>query len=114
MKTDVSFEAASDEAVFLRDIRHHDDHTPLSCGSLANDYLPLNVSDLRSAEYAPEPWTNPQVRFARSHIFSRILRGHPGFGENDRFVACRRRIASETRPVPDLFPGSGSARPRLF
>src|SRR5712692_4612393 len=34
---------APPEAIFLRDIRHHDDHAPLAAGSLANDYLPLNV-----------------------------------------------------------------------
>src|SRR6516162_2901594 len=34
-----SFQAGP-EAVFLRDIRHHDDHAPLDVGSLSTDYLP--------------------------------------------------------------------------
>ena len=76
-----SFADAAPEAVFLRDLRHHDDHAPLGPGDLSNDYLSLNVSDLRADEYAPEPWTNPQVRFARSHTVARILKGHPGSGK---------------------------------
>ena len=81
LKHEASFEAAHREAVFLRDIRHHDDHAPLGAGNLASDYLPLSVSDLRAAEYAPEPWTNSQIRFARSHSVVRILKGHPGSGK---------------------------------
>ena len=72
---------AEPEAVFLRDIRHHDDHAPLDAGSLSNDYLPMSVSDLRGDEYAPEPWTPSQARFARSRGGTRILKGHPGSGK---------------------------------
>ena len=72
---------AESGAVFLRDIRHHDDHTPLTAGSLSNDYLPLSVPDLRGTEYAPEPWTTPQARFARSRGQVRILKGYPGSGK---------------------------------
>jgi hypothetical protein len=74
------FEAQS-EAIFLRDIRHHDDHAPLAPGHFANDYLPLSVTDLRGDEYAPEPWTSSQARFARSRGVARILKGHPGSGK---------------------------------
>jgi hypothetical protein len=75
-----SFQAGP-EAVFLRDIRHHDDHAPLDAGSLSKDYLPMSVSDLRGDEYAPEPWTASQARFARSRGDARILKGHPGSGK---------------------------------
>ncbi|MBV8843577.1 MAG: AAA family ATPase [Bryobacterales bacterium] len=75
-----SFEKHND-AVFLRDIRHHDDHAPLTAGDLAEDYLALGVPDLRSEEYAPEPWTPLQARFARSRAVARILKGHPGSGK---------------------------------
>jgi hypothetical protein len=78
---ETSFQQAQTEAVFLRDIRHHDDHTPLTPGNLTNDYLPLSVADLRGSEYAPEPWTSSQVRFARSRAVARILKGHPGSGK---------------------------------
>jgi hypothetical protein len=80
LKNNGGFEGQS-EAVFLRDIRHHDDHAPLAPGNLASDYLPMSVSDLRSGEYAPAPWTQPQVRFARSHGTARVLKGHPGSGK---------------------------------
>ena len=69
------------EAIFLRDIRHHDNHDPLTAGSLAGDYMPLTVYDLRHAEYAPEPWTAPQLKFARGRGSARVLKGHPGSGK---------------------------------
>jgi hypothetical protein len=69
------------EAVFLRDIRHHDDHAPLSPGDADRDYLPLTVPDLRGVDYAPAPWTQTQSRFARSRSMARILKGHPGSGK---------------------------------
>jgi hypothetical protein len=80
LKQDDAFEAQS-EAIFLRDIRHHDDHAPMAPGHFASDYLPLSVSDLRGDEYAPEPWTASQARFARSRGVARILKGHPGSGK---------------------------------
>ena len=80
LKQDDGFEAQP-EAIFLRDIRHHDDHAPLAPGHFANDYLPLSVTDLRGGEYAPEPWTASQARFARSRGVARILKGHPGSGK---------------------------------
>ena len=81
LKIDPSFKGAPKEAVFLRDIRHHDDHTPLVAGNLGDDYLSLTVPDLRDGEYSPEPWTPAQVKFARSHSIARILKGHPGSGK---------------------------------
>ncbi len=74
------FEGGS-EAVFLRDIRHHDDHAVLDPGNFASDYLPLSVPDLRGGEFAPAPWTPPQLRFARSRGTARVLKGHPGSGK---------------------------------
>jgi tetratricopeptide (TPR) repeat protein len=80
VKGDSAFQAESD-AVFLRDIRHHDDHVPLDAGSLSKDYLLMSIADLRGSEYAPEPWTPPQSRFARGRGIARILKGHPGSGK---------------------------------
>ena len=77
---DAGFQAES-EAIFLRDIRHHDDHAPLNPGDPSNDYLLLTVPDLRGTEYAPEPWTSSQARFARGRSAARILKGHPGSGK---------------------------------
>lgn len=73
--------AEESDAVYLRDIRHHDDHAPLAAGNPWDDYLPLTVADLRGAEYAPEPWTAPQTRFARHRGQVRILKGYPGSGK---------------------------------
>src|SRR5579884_3911603 len=77
---DAGFQAES-EAIVLRDIRHHDDHGLLNPGNSSRDYLLLTVPDLRSTEYAPEPWTSPQARFARGRSGVRILKGHPGSGK---------------------------------
>ncbi len=75
------FSEAPDGSLFLRDIRHHDDHSPLPAQSLASQYLPLTVQDLRREEYAPFPWTQPQLRFASSRHSVRLLKGHPGSGK---------------------------------
>ena len=80
VKGDVAFQSQPD-AIFLRDLRHHDDHTPLTAGSLDSEYLSITVPDLRGDEYVPEPWTQPQLRFARSRTAARILKGHPGSGK---------------------------------
>ena len=50
-------------------------------GSLSKDYLPMSVTDLRGDEYAPEPWTSSQARFARSRGSARIPKGHPCSGK---------------------------------
>jgi hypothetical protein len=81
VKREASFDQAQPEAVFLRDIRHHDNQAPLAPGNLTADYLLMSVPDLRGSEYAPDPLTSSQVRFARSRAVARILKGHPGSGK---------------------------------
>src|SRR4051794_35141038 len=75
------FAAAPDGALILRDIRHHDDHSPLTPQSLGDHYMPLTIRDLRREEYAPSPWSPPQARFAAGRQPVRILKGHPGSGK---------------------------------
>ena len=75
------FENAPAGAVFLRDIRHHDDHSALKPHSLAESYLPIGVKDLRQEEYVPAPWTGAQMRFAHARQAIRIVKGHPGSGK---------------------------------
>ncbi len=75
------FSAAPEGALFLRDIRHHDDHSPLASHSFESHYLPITVNDLRREEYGPSPWTQPQVRFAAARQPVRMLKGHPGSGK---------------------------------
>ena len=67
--------------MFLRDIRHHDDHSLLSPQSFGTHYMPVTVRDLRREEYAPLPWTQPQVRFASARQPVRLLKRHPGSGK---------------------------------
>ena len=75
------FSDVGEGAVFLRDIRHHDDHSPLLPQSFDAHYMPVTVRDLRREEYAPLPWTQPQARFASARQPVRLLKGHPGSGK---------------------------------
>jgi hypothetical protein len=81
MKEIPEFSDVPDGAVFLRDIRHHDDHTTLNPQSLEANYMPVTVQDLRQDEYAPAPWTPLQARFATARQPVRLLKGHPGSGK---------------------------------
>lgn len=80
-KQEGSYDSAPKGAVFLRDIRHHDDHSPLSAGNWSDQYLALSVNDVRKQTYAPEPFTTNQSRFAKSKLPVRVLKGHPGSGK---------------------------------
>jgi hypothetical protein len=75
------FPETGGEAVFLRDIRHHDDHSPLNPQSFEEHYLPVTVRELRREEYGPTPWTQPQAKFASARQAVRVLKGHPGSGK---------------------------------
>jgi len=72
---------APEGAVFLRDIRHHDDHSTAYPQSFHEHYLPVSVREIRNEEYGPAPWTPQQVRFATARHPVRILKGHPGSGK---------------------------------
>jgi hypothetical protein len=81
LKSNGEFESAPEGAVFLRDIRHHDDHRPLNPQSLSESYLPVGVRDLRQEDYVPAPWTQAQERFAAARQNIRIIKGFPGSGK---------------------------------
>ena len=81
LKESGDFSEAADGSVFLRDIRHHDDHSPLQPQSFDAHYLPVTVRDLRAEEYGPLPWTQPQSKFASARQPVRLLKGHPGSGK---------------------------------
>ncbi|MBI2689198.1 MAG: hypothetical protein HYX27_23080 [Acidobacteria bacterium] len=68
-------------ALFLRAIRHHDDHTPLEAQAFPADYLPVSVPEVRHEEYGPSPWTQQQLKFATARDAVRVLKGHPGSGK---------------------------------
>jgi hypothetical protein len=75
------FAQAPEGAIFLRDIRHHDNHSRLSPQLFTEHYLPVTVAELRGEEYAPPPWTPTQSRFAQARQRVRLLKGHPGSGK---------------------------------
>jgi len=75
------FAEAPDAAIFVRAIRHHDDHSPLLPQSFGDSYLPVTVPEIRREEYSPDPWTPPQAKFASSRSPIRLLKGHPGSGK---------------------------------
>jgi len=75
------FQAAPESAIFLRDIRHHDDHSEAHAQSFQGHYLPVSVAEMRDEEYGPAPWTIPQLRFASARQPVRLLKGHPGSGK---------------------------------
>ncbi len=75
------FASAPEGALFLRDIRHHDDHSALNPQSFEHNYLPVSIPEIRSEEYGPAPWTPLQAKFASARQSIRILKGHPGSGK---------------------------------
>jgi len=81
LKAAEGFEALPEGSIVLRDIRHHDDHTPLDPHSPDSHYIPVTVTDLRANEYAPAPWTPPQKQFAEARQNVRLLKGFPGSGK---------------------------------
>lgn len=81
LKNMPGFASAPDGAVFVRDIRHHDDHSELNPQALADHYLPIAAADLRSESMIPAPWTQAQNRFASARNRVRIIKGHPGSGK---------------------------------
>ncbi|MBV9679186.1 MAG: hypothetical protein JO185_22815 [Acidobacteriaceae bacterium] len=95
LKESGEFSDVPDGAVFLRDIRHHDDHSLLTPQSFNNCYLPVTVRDLRREEYAPVPWTQPQVRFASARQPVRLLKGHPGSGKTTALWHAADSVGAE-------------------
>lgn len=84
-------------ALFLRDIRHHDDHAPLSAQKFPEDYLPITVPEVRREDYGPAPWTPQQSKFAAAHDQVRILKGHPGSGKTTALLhAADQTTAANT------------------
>jgi superfamily I DNA/RNA helicase len=89
------FSAAPEGAIFVRDIRHHDDHSPAPAHSLEAHYLPVSVEEMRRDEYGPSPWTQPQARFAGARSAVRILKGHPGSGKTTALLHAADQTAAE-------------------
>jgi hypothetical protein len=75
------FETVPDGSVFLRDIRHHDDHSELTPQALAENYLPISPREIRREEYSPSPLTSAQHQFTVGRNRVRIIKGWPGSGK---------------------------------
>jgi hypothetical protein len=95
LKESGEFSDVPDGAIFLRDIRHHDDHSHLTTQSFRTHYMPVTVRDLRRGEYAPQPWTPPQERFASARQTVRLLKGHPGSGKTSALWHAADSAAAE-------------------
>lgn len=79
-----------DKGIYVRAIRHHDNHDPLSPGEIS-DYMPFDPDFIRK-RYLPDPWTSRQIQFAHSQAPVRILKGYPGSGKTTSlFLAVNQR-----------------------
>ncbi len=81
LKESGEFSDVPEDALFVRDIRHHDDHSLLAPHAFQTHYLPVTVRDLRREEYTAPPFTQPQARFATARQTVRLLKGYPGSGK---------------------------------
>jgi AAA domain len=120
LQSSLDFPQSPDGAIFLRDIRHHDDHSVLSANSFKTDYLPVTVPELREQQYSPDPYTQAQTRFANARQPVRLLKGHPGSGkttalwhaadssgaERVLYVTYSRELAALARDYFDRFCSS--------
>jgi len=95
LKDSGGFGTVPDGAVFLRDIRHHDDHSQLNPQVFETQYMPVSVRDLRREEYAPLPWSQPQIRFAQARQPVRLLKGHPGSGKTTALLNAADSCGAE-------------------
>ena len=68
------------DSVLVREVRIHDNHTPLSPGN-RNDYHELKPADLVGGDLTTVPWTKEQLKFAWGDAPVRILCGGPGAGK---------------------------------
>lgn len=69
-----------DDGIFVRALRHHDDHAPLDPAAL-DDYLPFAPQDTEDEGYVDRPWTAPQLDFVGAADPVRFVLGRPGSGK---------------------------------
>lgn len=112
----------NDNTIFLRAVRHHDDHTHLNSGEL-NDFHLINTHDLTKGTDFKLPWTQEQRSFIHALSPIRILRGQPGSGktvslwqsiqlrpdENILYLTWSSRLADLAREYFETFASLGSS-----
>jgi hypothetical protein len=67
-------------AVVVRDVRHHDDHSPLLAG-LSEDYLQIGQGEILGEGIGDKPWTDEQMAIVLSSDPVRVVLGRPGSGK---------------------------------
>lgn len=72
-----------DGRIWVRAVRHHDDHRPLTIGLDDSDYYSIRQNDIASHDdtFINPPDTENQARFVRDHNSVRVVHGHPGSGK---------------------------------
>lgn len=112
----------SDKTIFLRAVRHHDDHSHLNSGELSDFHL-ISTHDLTKDNDFKLPWTQEQKSFIHAVSPIRILRGQPGSGktvslwqsiqlrpdENVLYLTWSSRLADLAREYFETFASSGSS-----
>ncbi len=68
------------DEIFVRALRHHDDHRPLDPAA-RDDYLLFAAEDTEDEGYVTRPWTAPQLAFVDAHDPVRFVLGRPGSGK---------------------------------
>ena len=71
---------APEDAIVIRDVRHHDDHRTLKPGE-TGDYLTVGQADEMIDDIAAPPWTDDQKNFIDGREAVRVLLGRPGSGK---------------------------------
>ncbi len=79
-----------ERSILLREIRHHDDHRPLSVDDYLNKYLEFTQKDILddSNPQLPVTWTEKQLKFIDSKDPIRLMNGSPGSGKTTALLRC--------------------------
>lgn len=69
-------------AIYVRSIRHHDDHKPIEVGE-PDDYISLTPDEVLKSDWneGGEPWTEIQMSFVKATEQFRMVAGFPGTGK---------------------------------
>ena len=83
-----------ERSIWVRAIRHHDDHRVLTAGT-ADSYYPLSQPDITGEDesFVDSPWTRQQREFIGGDHPVRVVYGQPGSGKTTALwrVAATRR-----------------------
>ncbi len=109
--------------IYVRAVRHHDNHEKLSVGDTRRDYYPLSQNNIvgTDEDFTSQPWTDNQRRFVDDSSAVRVLIGRPGSGkttalwqaiesrDNDRvlYVSWSRELVQTAKERFDSFAPMG-------